>query len=320
MVGESLAGYHFIAKDFGCEFEWQVVRQDGLFFCAKNGFPYCCAMELTEYITWAKTQQPFSKLGFFSQPVLATHGPLANKMLKVYPPFKKEQEALTLQDNHHQYIQLLRDTGRHLPETIMEIVKTGNCYTPLVIQRSFEKQELLRGIMESCTSHNAYLSFLRLILEDTLNYLSYLAKQNSSTLGFHPTLRNYAFHNQTLYYFDTFPPMNMGQAELNQWVRATLPQKSLRALSRVFPVILNKVTHEYYDSTAMVTGIIGSACRLKPEWADVSLKWAKNYLMNHENSALPIEPILEKLQTNPRLSLGWTTIRKLTKNIGKPNV
>ena len=277
-------------------------------------------MELADYVRWAKKQQPFSRLGFFSQPVLATQGPLAGHMLKVYPATRKEAKALRLQKLHVGYVRELAATGRRIPQTRMEIVPVGRTWVPLIIQEAFAKEDLVRQYLEAVPEHEEYLRVLGLILEDTLRYLEHRAIQPHPPLGFHPTLRNYALRLNKLYYFDTFPPMNMNQRELNKLIRDTLPQAILRLLARLYPPMLNRVSHEYYDATAMVTGIVGSACRLRPEWAESTLACCRAYLEANTSDRLPKQSILDKLQEKPKLSFGWTTIRKLTNNIGKPNI
>ena len=276
-------------------------------------------MQLSEYITWARKEQPYSRLGFFSQPVLATDGPLAGKMLKVYPPLRSKDRAQQLYDWHQEYIEALAATGRIIPETQMELVSTENRWTPLIIQEAFTKQELVRQTLEAVSTHEAFIKLVSLVLEDTLDYLDHRASNHDRPLGFHPTLRNYAFRNETLYYFDTFPPMPLAQPELNQLIRQSLPQPWLKAISWIIPSILNRVSHEYYDPTAMVTGIIGSACRLRPEWADDTLNWAQHFIETHTPQSVASAPIIKIIQEKPKLSAGWVAIRKATKNIGKPN-
>ncbi|MEL6535936.1 MAG: DUF6206 family protein [Bacteroidota bacterium] len=276
-------------------------------------------MELAEYVQWARKQQPFSRLGFFSQPVLATHGPLAGQMLKIYPPIRQEAKARRLALLHEGYARELAATGRRIPLTRMELVPMGNRWVPMIIQEAFAEEDLVRQTLERLDSFSEYQRIVNLILKDTLLYLDNRAYNPQLELGFHPTLRNYALRLNKLYYFDTFPPMNLPQAELNKIIRQSLPQAWLRYLSWIFPRILNRVSHEYYDPTAMITGIVGSACRLRPEWSDQTLSGCQEYLSQEISTTIALAPILEKLQSKPKLSTAWTTIRKLTKNIGKPN-
>lgn len=277
-------------------------------------------MELAEYVQWARGAQPFSRLGFFSQPVKATSGPLAGKMLKVYPGLGQQDQAQRLQQLHHGYKVALAHTGRNIPETQMEIVKVGRQWVPLIIQEAFELTELVRQRMEAIDEFSEYTRVLECVLADTLDYLRHRAAHPQPALGFHPTLRNYALRGDELYYFDTFPPMNLPQPELNQLIRQSLPQGWLRVLARIIPPILNRVSHEYYNPVAMVSGIVGSACRLRPEWSQESLAWCQGYLSEQGHSELPMEEILEKISAKPKLSKGWVVIRKLTNNVGKPNV
>ncbi|HAP62929.1 MAG TPA: hypothetical protein DCR93_26685, partial [Cytophagales bacterium] len=215
--------------------------------------------------------------------------------------------------------QELAAPGRRIPDTRMELVTMGGRWVPLIVQEAFTKEDLVRQTLEGIASQEEYQRIVNLILQDTLHYLDHLAHHPDTILGFHPTLRNYALHKGQLYYFDTFPPMNLPQPELNRIIRQSLPQPWLKVISWIFPRILNRVSHEYYDATAMVTGIVGSACRLRPEWSDKTLEACHEYLASTTPKTIPLQPILKKVQSKPRLSKGWTTLRKLTNNIGKPN-
>ncbi len=86
------------------------------------------------------------------------------------------------------------------------------------------------------------------------------------------------------------------------------------------PPWINIVTDEYYCFDKMFTGITGSCCRLRPEYANAILKFSTDYI---NNSACPPElkqKITRILTTPPELPGIWTFFRKLSGNVGKPNI
>jgi hypothetical protein len=71
----------------------------------------------------------------------------------------------------------------------------------------------------------------------------------------------------------------------------------------------------------MFTGIVGSCCRLRPDDAEKILEFSRGYvnrsdvLTGHEK-----ESTLALLKKPPELPRIWILIRKLSGNVGKPNI
>jgi hypothetical protein len=85
--------------------------------------------------------------------------------------------------------------------------------------------------------------------------------------------------------------------------------------------MINRVSNEYYYLPKMFIGIVGSCCRLRPELADEILAFSKAFASESEVIAkAEREAIAELLKTPPHLSKLWRTWRRLSGNIGKPNV
>lgn len=159
--------------------------------------------------------------------------------------------------------------------------------------------------------------YLTLVYDEIIAYWN--KKPFSLDFGFHPTLRNYSIRNNSLYYFDTFPPMNMSQLALNKlilqmapvrdWIKSFIPSKAI-----------NRVSNEYYYFDKMFLGIVGSSVRLRPEFGQQILDFTENYLSDAKLSPEVKKELLAQVTAPPKLSFLWRFVRKLTGNIGQPNV
>jgi hypothetical protein len=256
-----------------------------------------------------------SDLGYFSKPFRIS---FRNNvlMLKKYFPVRDPDIVSSILQNHDRYISALIKIGIHVPDTIIRSVKAKGKYQIIILQEAFGKEELLRTRFE--TSPERELLYLcKLIYDDVLKFLIY--PKGSMDIGFHPTLRNYAVHNGTLFFFDTFPPMLMNQRELN---RIIIRMSPFGSYFKIFipATLINLVTDEYYNFEKMFTGITGSCCRLRPEHANAILKFSTDYINNSSCPTIVKQKITSLLKTPPELPGLWTFFRKLSGNVGKPNI
>jgi hypothetical protein len=256
-----------------------------------------------------------SDLGYFSKPFRIS---FRNNelMLKKYFPVKNPDIVSAILQNHDRYISALSRIGIQVPETIIRSVNIkGKCQI-FILQEAFGKDELLRTRFE-ISPEQELLNFCKLIYDDVLKFISY--PKESMDIGFHPTLRNYALHNGTLYFFDTFPPMLMNQRELN---RIIIRMSPFGSYFKIFipAALVNMVTNEYYNFEKMFTGITGSCCRLRPEHANAILRFSTDYINNSSCTTILKQKITRILKTPPELPGLWTFFRKLSGNVGKPNI
>jgi len=262
-------------------------------------------------------QEQDSNLGFFSKP-LRVQARGKELMLKTYAPLKSNRLADQIIHHHNEYVQALRATGIKVPDTLITAIETPKGQQLLIIQEAFPSDALLRTQVMGSEKLEEVLSLIALIYQDTLNYWS---RKASKPIGFHPTLRNYSSIDGELYYFDTFPPMLVEQQELNRLIRQMSPYGG-GFLKRVLPLrLLNRVSDEYYQLDKMFSGIVGSACRLHPNYAEEILAHAKAFL-----SETPLitsdekKEILSKVKAPPKLPKVWLLIRKWSGNEGAPNL
>lgn len=257
-----------------------------------------------------------SELGFFSKPSRIPGSDGKEYVIKLYRPLKIRSKAEAIIENHNNYLKELKKTGIIIPPTAIGIKTVNHRFQLVVIQPAFEEKYLVRGIMESCTEIE-FLYLLELLLKDTLTFWK---NKPNVDIGFHPTLRNYAFNNEHLEYFDTFPPMLTSQKELNKLIIYMAPAKiNIRFL--IPNKMINRVSNEYYQKDKMIIGIIGSSCRLRPELIESILSFCRNYIS--QSTGLKEDEkhyLIEKLKTPPQLSGVWVTFRRIFGKTGKPNV
>lgn len=256
-----------------------------------------------------------SNLGFFSRPYRVNYKS-KELILKRYSPVRNYAIVATILENHDRYISALRRVGIKVPETIIEAKKTKGKYHIFILQEAFSKADMFRTKFES-SDEKELPDLCRLIYDDVVRFIS--NQERPMEMGFHPTLRNYALHNGSLFFFDTFPPMLMPQAELNRIVIRMSPYGSF--FKYLIPASwINMVTNEYYNTEKMFTGITGSCCRLRPEQADAILKFSIGYINNSDCSPSMKKKISGMLSRPPELPGIWTFFRKLSGNTGKPNI
>lgn len=272
--------------------------------------------QLNEILPKLKQYQESSKLGFFSKPFLIDTGD-KKLIIKTYFPVKNSSLTQKILELHEDYVIELQKLGILVPETWIHVHKSRKRHQIIIAQEAFDEAELVRPIMEKADT-SEFIDVLGLLLADTLKY--WKAKGDNEKIGFHPTLRNYALQDGKLHYFDTFPPMLLKQQELNRLIITMAPFKLL--LKPIIPsFLLNIVSDEYYEIEKMLTGIIGSCCRLRPEIVPEILKFSVSYIKNSNSlQELQKKKIIEKIQEPPRLPGIWVWIRKLTGNVGKPNI
>lgn len=256
-----------------------------------------------------------SDLGYFSKPFRINFR--GNELiLKKYFPIRNYDFVSTILQNHDNYVSALERIGIRLPDTIIRAVRTRSRYQIIILQEAFKRDDLVRTRFETSTEQEL-LNICKLIYDDVLRFIN--CPKGTTDIGFHPTLRNYALNNGTLYFFDTFPPMFMTQKELNRVIIRMSPFGTFFK-NFVHPSWVNIVTDEYYNFEKMYTGITGSCCRLRPEHAGSILKFSTDYINNSYCTAATKQMITRILTTPPQLPWLWTFFRRLSGNVGKPNI
>lgn len=272
--------------------------------------------EIDGLIAGIESKNRSSELGFFSKPVRIYRGGKAY-IVKHYLPVRNHPFITFIVKNHDDYIAELKSAGLNIPETIITTRQKGKKHQLIIIQDSFRDEELVRNLITGAGKERL-TDLISMLFADVINFNR--RKNNSVATGFHPTLRNYAFHEGKLWFFDTFPPMLMEQRVLNGVILRMSPYGGW--LRKITPLrLINKVSDEYYELDKMFTGIVGSCCRLRPADAGLILRFSREYVAASEQlTNAEKESILRLVNKPPQLSRLWILIRKLSGNTGKPNI
>jgi hypothetical protein len=111
----------------------------------------------------------------------------------------------------------------------------------------------------------------------------------------------------------------MNQRELNKIILRMSPYGSF--FRRFIPLTwINFISNEYYNLDKMFTGITGSCCRLRLEYANDILKFSTEYIQSSSCSIKEKQEITGILKSPPELPGLWTFFRRLSGNVGKPNI
>ena len=261
--------------------------------------------------------QPISRLGYFCAPFRPVDGDFADKVVKVYRGLPDGAALERLARAHDAYVAALQQTGVPLPQTEFLLMETGQGRVPVILQEALPESALMRPRMqrEDLASTLAMMESAGQVIAQFWNN----ADQIEGRIGFHPSIRNFAVVEGQAIFYDTFPPLiGYSRDEMGE----LLLQFSEKRLMRwVGPFLKSKVTSiqdEWYSAPETLVGLVGSACRLRPEHADAYLDWGRDFAPR----AMPrfAEEALEGLSQPPRLPGYWTGFRKLLGLQGEPNL
>ncbi|SDG76461.1 DUF6206 family protein [Alloyangia pacifica] len=261
--------------------------------------------------------QPISRLGYFCAPFRPVDGPFADKVIKVYRGLPDGAALERLAQAHDAYVAALEQTGVPLPKTEFLLMQTETGRVPVILQEALPETSLMRPRMqrEDLASTLAMMESAGQVIAQFWNN----ADQIEGRVGFHPSIRNFAVVDGQAIFYDTFPPL-IGYSREEMGV--LLLQFSEKRLMRwVGPLMKAKVTgiqDEWYSAPETLVGLVGSACRLRPEHAGAYLDWGREFAPR----AMPrfAEEALEGLSQPPRLPGYWTGFRKLLGLQGEPNL
>ena len=258
-------------------------------------------------------------LGFFSRPFRLASGPYKGRIVKFYRPVADRPLCESVAENHDLFVRKLRSAGIRVPDTELRIVPLKRKFRLTILQSAFREDELVRGWMAR-GSKKECLSILGALLGDTLKFLSW-KRRSGETIGFHPTLRNYALRKGKLWYFDTFPPMwGWDQKELNRIIVVFAPFSVFRILYFFSKKWVDRVTNEYFRDDLMISGIVGSSCRLRPDLAEDFLSFGRTFLAGKVKDTKLLKKLRLTLSRPPKLPGIWVFLRRLVGKEGRPNI
>ena len=252
--------------------------------------------------------QPISRLGYFCAPFRPASGPFSDRVIKVYRGLQDDAALDRLAQCHDDYADALRQTGVPLPETAFHLLDIGGTRVPVIVQEALPETSLMRPLMQQ-----AGLDETVTMMEAAGQVIATFwnnADQFDTRIGFHPSIRNFAIIDTRAVFFDTFPPLiHYNREEMG---RMLLQFSDKRLMRLVGPLMQRRVTaiqDEWYSASETLVGLVGSACRLRPEHAQDYLDWGRGFVAR----GMPRwqDEVLPHLQEPPRLPAIWTGFRKL---------
>ncbi|WP_425038087.1 DUF6206 family protein [Primorskyibacter sp. S187A] len=261
---------------------------------------------------------PISKLGFFCAPFRPTSGPLSDRVIKVYRGLTDVAALERLAACHADYVAAILATGVRMPETEFHLLEMEDgVRVPVVVQEALDVETLMRPRMIAdplprtlehmeAAGHVVARFWTRTDLDAT-------------RIGFHPSIRNLAIVDGEGVFFDTFPPLiHYSRDEMGAMLATYSDKPLMRVLAPFMRRKLTAVQDEWYSPPETLVGLVGSACRLRPDDAPAYLDWGRDFARREMTPWQ--DEILPELAEPPRLSGLWTGMRKVLGLQGEPNV
>ena len=261
--------------------------------------------------------QTVSKLGYFCAPFRPASGPFSDKVIKVYRGLRDQAALDRLAQCHDDYVAALNQAGVALPETEFHLLDMDGTRIPVIVQEALPSDSMMRPQMQTASADKT-LQMME-AAGDVIATFWNNADQFDTRIGFHPSIRNFAYLEGKALFFDTFPPLiHYSREEMGKMLLLF----SDKALMRwVGPFLQTKVTgiqDEWYSAPETLVGLVGSACRLRPNDAQAYLDWGRDFTQRRMSRWA--DEALPHLQEPPRLPGYWTGFRKLLGLQGEPNV
>lgn len=261
--------------------------------------------------------QTVSKLGYFCAPFRPASGPFSDKVIKVYRGLRDAAALDRLAHCHDDYVAALNQAGVALPQTEFHLLDMDGTRIPVIVQEALPSDSMMRPQMQTASTDETLL--MMEAAGDVIATFWNNADQFDTRIGFHPSIRNFAYLDGKALFFDTFPPLiHYSRDEMGKMLLLF----SDKALMRwVGPFLQKKVTgiqDEWYSAPETLVGLVGSACRLRPNDAEAYLDWGRDFTQRRMSRWA--DEALPGLQEPPRLPGYWTGFRKVLGLQGEPNV
>lgn len=258
-----------------------------------------------------------SRLGYFCAPFRPADGPLTDKVIKVYQGLRDDAALDRLAQAHDEYVAVLQRHGVTLPATHFRLLPMDGRRVPVIVQDALPDVSMMRARM------------LGDPLPATLDHMEaagqviarfwHDARNDPRRVGFHPSIRNFALIDGQAVFLDTFPPLiGYSRDEMGQMLIDFSSSRWIALAGRLARGTLTSIQDEWYDPAETLVGLVGSACRLRPDDAAAYLDWGRSFALRAmQRDAAAIH---EGLSRPPRLPSWWTGFRKLLGLQGAPNI
>ncbi|KUF12790.1 DUF6206 family protein [Pseudoponticoccus marisrubri] len=261
--------------------------------------------------------QTISKLGYFCAPFRPEGGPFGDRVIKVYRGLPDPRALERLKVCHDDYADALVAAGVPLPQTVFHLLEMDGVTIPVIVQEALPTDSLMRPRMQTAP------------VEETLEMMQqagtviarfwHWAEGQQGRIGFHPSIRNFAIVDGQAVFFDTFPPLiHYSRDEMGRLLLAFSEKRIMRLVGPLMQRRVTAIQDEWYSPAETLVGLVGSACRLRPEHADAYLEWGRAFAARE--MAPWAEEAVAGMSAPPKLPAIWTGMRKLMGLQGEPNV
>ncbi|WP_136442921.1 DUF6206 family protein [Pacificoceanicola onchidii] len=265
----------------------------------------------------ASRGQTISKLGYFCAPFQPRSGPFADKVIKVYRGLPDAEALDKLKRCHDHYVEALNAADVGLPETEFHLLEMDGARIPVIVQAALPTDRLMRPLMQA-GSRDETLEMMEAAGVVIARFWHW-AEGSNARVGFHPSIRNFAYVDGTARFFDTFPPLiHYSRDEMGKLLLLFSEKRLMRMVGPFLQTKVTGIQDEWYSPPETLVGLVGSACRLRPEFAQDYLSWGRDF------AAREMQPWAEEaiagMKTPPRLPGYWTGFRKILGLQGAPNI
>lgn len=270
----------------------------------------------------AERGTPVSRLGYFCAPFQPDHGPLSDRVIKVYRGLRDKAVLDRLARAHADYVTAIRASGVPLPDTAFHLLEDGPRRIPVIVQEALPQGSLMRPRMMAEPLADT-LTLMQAAGEVIARFWHWSvtdeARQLSDRIGFHPSIRNLAVIDGTAVFFDTFPPLiGYSRDDMGQLLLLFSESRLMRTVGPLVQARLTAVQDEWYSPPETLVGLVGSACRLRPEHAGAYLDWGRGFA--RDAMGRWADATLADLEKPPQLPGYWTGFRRAMGLQGAPNV
>jgi len=256
-----------------------------------------------------------ARLGYFCVPFRPADGPLADRVIKVYRSLGDRAAAARLSAAHAAYLALLAGAGVRVPATEFRLLSRGPALVPVIVQAALPDTSMMRHGMQ----REDLAGTLRLMdaAGDVIARFWAAVAGRPERIGFHPSIRNLAVVDGEAVFFDTFPPLiGYSRAEMGRLLLTFSDRRLMRMVGALFRGTVTAIQDEWYSPAGTVTGLVGSACRLRPEHTGAYLDWGRRFA--RERMPAHAAEIVADLDRPPRLPGYWMAMRRALGLQGQP--
>lgn len=261
--------------------------------------------------------QTVSKLGYFCAPFRPASGPFSDKVIKVYRGLRDQAALDRLAQCHDDYVAALNTAGVALPQTEFHLLDIDGNRIPVIVQEALPSDSMMRPQMQSASTDET-LQMME-AAGDVIATFWNNADQFDTRIGFHPSIRNFAYLDGKALFFDTFPPLiHYSREEMGKMLLLFSDKALMRWIGPFLQTKVTGIQDEWYSAPETLVGLVGSACRLRPNDAEAYLAWGRDFTQRRMSRWA--DEALPHLQEPPRLPGYWTGLRKVLGLQGEPNV